>query len=72
MAKESGTGPKQKQPKVSPFSVSIWQDVENPLLWQWSIQKGTKVQKRGHSPESLVAIDDARVAMIDVLKQEQK
>jgi hypothetical protein len=56
-------------PKVSPFSQSIWQDPQDPMRWNWSVQRGMGVHKQGHSSSYEEANIKAGQAMTGMLNQ---
>ena len=59
---------KLAQPIVSPFSMSVWQDLRDVSRWCWSIQKGVVIVKSGIETLPQAACDNAKTAMGNMLR----
>jgi hypothetical protein len=59
----------KEQPKISPFSLAVWQDVKNPNQWNWSVHCGSTVRSKGHALDYNVACQQARDEMGKLVKK---
>lgn len=57
------------KPKISPLSLSVWQDVDNPNKWNWSVHSGSSVRAKGHALDCHVACQQARDEMAKMVKK---
>jgi hypothetical protein len=61
-----------KTPKLSPRSMSIWEDPNRPNLWRWSVHHGETVIERGTSVDYGLACRQAAFALGKVKSQTPK
>jgi hypothetical protein len=58
----------KQAPKVSPLSMSLWQDPRDEFRWNWSVQRGSQLHKQGHSvshEEALIQVNSAFTGMVN-------
>lgn len=55
--------PNKNAPKISPNSLSVWQDPDDPTIWRWSAQQGKIVKDGGESKDPAAALTLCRNAL---------